>query len=198
MNDKLIQNFGFSEMYEFSKPDEIQNRHGRFVQFDEENPDKIILCTNPEKILGITTTNSAIDSDDPNTWHNTFYRNEFGDTFMKKELLSIGEKVYDQVNELAYVKTKPYINFTPIINESFDINKKYIKRSLRKEWVRVNLMGKCIVEDNGKCVPGKYCTLYKGKDKNKIGTAIPATTKSIVKYYVLKRISDKSILILNK
>lgn len=198
MNNKLIQNFGFCEMYEFSDESSIDSKYGKFVQFDPENPDKIILCKDPEKVLGITSINSLIDSDDPEYWAASFLRNEYGDAYMKKEILSIGEKQYDQVNEMSYIATKPYINFTPIETEGLDKSIKYVKRSNRKEWVRVNLMGKCIVEDNGKCIPGKYCTIYKGKDKKRQGTAIPATLKSTIKYYVLKRISDNTILILNK
>lgn len=196
MNNKLIQNFGFCEMYEFSN--EVSNKYGKFVQFDPENPDKIILCTNPENVIGITSINSVINSDDPEIWPSMINRNEYGDAYMKREILSVGQKQYDQINEIPYIETKPWTNFTPFINEEYDETKKYIQRSNRKEWVRVNLLGKCVVEDNGKCIPGKYCTIYKGKDLKRIGTAIPATSKSIIKYYVIKRLSDKTILILNK
>lgn len=197
MNNQLIQNFGFCEMYEFSSPETTERQYGKFVQFDPKNPGKIIFCTNPEEVLGVTSINSVIDSDDPDYWQPSFSRNEFGDAYMHKETLSIGKKEYDQENEMPYMVTAPYINFSPIFSKEYDKEKKYIKRSNRKEWIRVNLLGKCIVEDNGKCVPGKYCTIYKGRDKKRVGTAIPATTKSTVKYYVLKRISDNAILILN-
>ena len=196
MNNKLIQNFGFCEMYEFSN--EVSNKYGKFVQFDPENPYKIILCTNPENVIGITSINSVINSDDPELWPSMINRNEYGDAYMKREILSVGQKQYDQINEMPYIETKPWTNFTPLINEEYDETKKYIQRSNRKEWVKVNLLGKCVVEDNGKCIPGKYCTIYKGKDLKRIGTAIPATSKSIIKYYVIKRLSDKTILILNK
>lgn len=198
MNEDLIQKFGFSEMYEWSQIPEHGNKHGRFVQFDPEYPNKIKLCSDFKNIVGVTTINSTITSDDPNTWFAKNLFNEYGDIYLKVETLSVGEHQYDQENEMSYIQTRKWQHYIPIENQQFDNTKEYVKRSNRPEWVRVNLLGKCIVEDDGNCQPGEYCTLYKGKVKAKQGTVKPATEKSEIKFYVLRRISAKTVLILYK
>jgi hypothetical protein len=198
MNENLIQKFGFSEMYEWSTLPDPNTKFGRFVQFDEKQPGKIKLCSNFSNIVGVTTINSVIDSDNPTEWPAKNISNEFGDLYLQNERLAIGSKEYDQQNEMAFIQTKMWEHLIPINNPAFNNNLKYVKRSNRQEWVRVNLIGKCIVEDDGKCVPGEYCTLYTGKTKKKHGTVKPADAKSPVKFYVLKRLTQKTILILNK
>lgn len=198
MNEDLIQKFGFSEMYEWSTLPEANIKFGRFVQFDESNPGKIKLCSNCSNIVGVTTINSVIDSDNPTEWSGKNIANEYGDVYLQRERLAVGSKEYDQNGEMAYIRTKMWEHLIPINNPAYKENLQYVKRSNRQEWVRVNLLGKCIVEDDGKCIPGQYCTLYTGKMKQKLGTVKPATDKSEVKFYVLKRLTQKTILILNK
>ena len=84
------------------------------------------------------------------------------------------------------------INVTPLINESYDKQLTYKNRSDRNEWVRVNLIGKCIVEDNGGCKSCQWCTVGKN------GIAIPCNDFSQNKYYVIDRISDNTIMIFFK
>ena len=198
MNEDLIQKFGFSEMYEWSEIPAQEYKLGRFVQFDSEHPGKIKLCADFKNIVGVTTINSVLDSDNPTEWHGKNLANEYGDVYLRKERLAVGGKQYDQNEEMAFIKTWAWEHLIPITNKSFNSEAKYVKRSNRPEWVRVNLLGKCVVEDDGKCVPGEYCTLYKGKVKAKQGTVKPATDKSEIKFYVISRLTEKTILILNK
>ena len=152
MDDSLIQKFGFSEMYEWVEvPPKNVSRFGKFVQFDN------------------------VDSDNPEQWHMKNISNEYGDLYLKKERLAVGSKVYDQLNELSYITTYPYEHHIPIENDKYDSTKQYVKRTSRAEWIRVNLLGKVIVEDNGECVPGQFCTPYTGKLIKYMGTAIPST-----------------------
>lgn len=196
-NNDLVQKFGYSEMYEWSEIPET--KLGVFVTFDKNVPNKIkpFNTHTDETILGISSINSIIDSDDPDVWKYKYMCNEVGDLFLKKEKLAVGQKVYDEVLELNYIQTRPWEHFIPIENKYFDESKQYIPRSGRQEWVRVNLMGKVIVRDNGKCVPGQYCQPYTGKLKKELGTAIPYEDGDH-KYYVMERLSEKTILILNK
>ena len=198
MNEDLIQKFGFSEMYEWSQTPDTNNRHGRFVQFDPEYPNKIKLCSDCKNIVGVSTINASIVSDNPEEWCSKNLFNEYGDAFLQVETLSVGEQVYDQENEMAYIKTRKWQHYIPVQNPNFDNTKEYTKRTNRYEWIRVNILGKCIVEDDGNCKPGEYCTLYKGKIKSKQGTVKPASEKSEIKFYVLKRVSPKTIMILYK
>lgn len=194
----LIQNFGFSEMYEWSDTSKIII--GAFVSFDSDSPSRIIPYGygNNKEILGITTVNSVIESDNPDRWKYAYMCNEVGDIYLQKEKLAVGQKVYDQVLELNYIQTRPWEHYIPIENKYLDKNKEYIPRTKRGEWVRVNLLGKVIVRDNGECKPGQYCQPYTGKLIKNFGTAVPATDENVKKYYVLERLSQNTILILNK
>lgn len=197
MGDDIIQKFGYSEMYEWEEVPE--SRLGKFVTFSKDTPDKIILVSSEtQPILGVSTVNSIIDSDNPDEWKYKSLCNEYGDLYLRKEKLAVGQKVYDQLNEINYIQTRPWEHFITIDNKYYNPEAKYVKRTNRIEWIRVNLMGKVIVEDNGKCIAGQYCTPYTGKMKKKFGTAVPATEKSKNKFYVLERLSDNTILILNK
>lgn len=199
MREDNIQGFGYTEMYEWADVPEHKNRLGRFVTFDTKNPKLIKFAHNNDEILGITTVCAEITSDDPDEWKYAYLCNEFGDLYLQKERLAVGTKQYDQMMEMNYIKTYPWEHYIKINNKHYDKEKQYVKRSNRSEWVRVNLLGKTIVLDNGKCEAGKYCTVYQGKIKDLWGTAIPADkTCKTKKFYVLGRLSDNTILILNK
>jgi hypothetical protein len=206
MDDSLIQKFGFSEMYEWENIPAPNNRLARLVCFSKKNPEKIVLYGEEKganHIVGVTTICSIIDSDNPDEWKYAYLCNEYGDIYLQKERLAVGEKIYDQVNEINYIKTRPWEHFIRIPNKSYDDKKQYVKRSNRQEWVRVNLMGKVIIEDNGKCIPGGYCKPYEGKLIENFGTVVPVEENEQVKegtptYYVLTRITEKTIIILNK
>lgn len=199
MGEDLIQKFGYSEMYEWETVPEPQHRLGRFVTFSEKNPSKIVpVSNNSQNIIGITTVNTAVVSDDPDEWKYKNICNEFGDLYLRKERLAVGQKLYDQYAEMNYIETQMWEHYIPINNKYFDNEQEYIKRSKRVEWIRVNLAGKAILEDNGECKAGEYCTPYNGKVKLLWGTAVPATETSDKKFYVISRLSEKTILVLNK
>lgn len=199
MTNDNIQEFGYTEMYEWKEVPDRQIRLGRFVTFDSETPDKIRLAHGQDDILGITTVCAQDTSDDPSEWKYSYLCNEFGDLYLRKERLAVGTKQYDQHLEMNYIRTYPWEHYIKIENKFLDPSKKYIKRSNRQEWIRVNLLGKTIVTDNGKCKPGEYCTVYSGKTKSMFGIAVPATSSSKnKKFYVLDRLSESTILIVNK
>lgn len=198
MNDKneFIQSFGYTEMYEWSDFASVVNRLGIFVQFDNNNPGKIIPYEDGE-ILGVTTINSTVISDNPDKWRLANLCNEVGDIYLQKEKLAVGQKVYDEVLELNYIVTRPWEHFITIPNQTYDPNEQYVPRTNRPEWVKVNLIGKCIVRDNGECKAGEYCRPYYGRLKQKFGTVVPVTPDyDGPKYYVLSRMTDQTIMIL--
>jgi len=197
MGDDLIQKFGYSEMYEWEDVPTNNTRLGRFVTFSDKSKNKIVKTSKKNQfVLGVTTVNSVVDSDNPDEWKYKNLCNEYGDLYLRKEKLAVGEKVYDQLNEMNYIKTRPWEHFVTIDNKYYDSSKKYVKRTNRGEWTRVSILGKTIVFDDGKCEPGTWCTPYVGKMKENYGMAVPADEKSVNKYYVLERLSDKTILIL--
>jgi hypothetical protein len=194
-----IQGFGYAEMYEWKEIPEHKNRLGRFVTFDKEEKSKITYAHNNDYLIGVTTVCAQDTSDDPDEWKYSYLCNEYGDLYLQKEKLAVGAKQYDQYLEMNYIRTYPWEHFIKIPNKYLDKEKKYVKRSNRPEWVRVTLVGKAIVKDNGKCKPGDFCTVYSGKIKDLYGTAIPATEKTKnSKYYVIDRLSENTILVLLK
>lgn len=197
--EDLIQRFGYSEMYEWEAVPQGDRKLGRFVTFSKDDPSKI-TCVNKDsqQVIGVTTVNSTIESDNPNDWKYKNICNEYGDLYLRKEKLAVGEKVYDQLNEINYIRTRPWEHFVPINNKYYDEKQQYVKRTSRIEWVRVNLMGKCIVYDGGTCKPGGYCTPYVGKMKENFGIAVPSVGTEKNRYYVLERLSENTILIFYK
>lgn len=196
-NLNYIQKFGFSEMYEWKLPIP-EDRFARFVTFDDEYPNKLVLFgeSSNKDIFGVSTINTVIESDNPDYWQYSYMCNEVGDIYLKKEKLAVGQKVYDEVLEMNYILTRPWEHFIPIENEKLDKSKQYIPRSKRNEWVRVNLIGKCIVRDNGKCEAGEYCQPYDGKLKKFFGIATPLKKSwKGQKFYVLGRVSENTIMI---
>ena len=199
MQENNIQSFGYAEMYEWKEVPQHKDRLGRFITFDSEDHNKIKFAHNDDYLIGVTTVCATDVSDDPDEWKYAYLCNEYGDLYLKKERLAVGAKQYDQFLEMNYIRTYPWEHYIKIDNKFLDKSKKYVKRSNRPEWVRVNIIGKCIVKDNGKCKPGEFCTVYSGKIKDLYGTAVPATNKTKNnKYYVIDRLSDNTILILFK
>lgn len=193
--DKLMNKFGYSEMYEWSelfKFDIIP--YGRFVTFDENEPGKIKLAKNYEYIIGVTTINSVITSDNPDEWQGKYLCNEVGDCFLQEKDKAVAVNAYDDINEIPYIATYKDKEIVPVINEYFDNTQQYIKRSDRQEWIRVNILGKCIVFDNGECQPGKFCTV--GEDN---GIAVPSKySNEEHRYYVIDRLTENTIIIFFK
>lgn len=195
----MIQDFGYSEMYEWYEVPQPAFRLGRFVTFSKNDSTKIVPVSKEDQfIIGVSTINSAFDSDDPDEWKYKNMCNEYGDLYLTEEKLAVGTKTYDQLNEMNFIRTYPWKHLVKIENKLYDKTKKYVKRSNREEWVRVNLMGKVIVFDDGKCKPGEWCKPYTGKMKELQGSAVPANENDKQKFYVMCRLSAKTIVILNK
>lgn len=196
MNDKLVNKFGYSEMYEWTVFPGQENKFGRFVQFNKIESDKINLTyDNETPIVGVTSINYVEASDNPEFWSKKYMSNEYGDIYMTKERLAVGNKVYDQVEEFSYIHTFPYEQYIPVQNTEFKKELEYIKRSDRTEWVNVIIAGKAIVKDNGKCKPGDYCKPNFSEINEDAGIAIPADKNDKNSFYVLKRISETTIMI---
>lgn len=195
MEEKLIQSFGFTEMYEWVNIPQGP-RFGLFVQFNKHYPSRIEPYFDKDAVLaGVSTICSTIESDDPAAWKYSYMCNEVGDVFLREETLAVGIKQYDQHKELAYISTQPYKHYVKVPNQHFDSTKQYVPRSKRPEWVRVTMLGKTIVYDSGDVKPGEYCMPYVGKEKQKFGTAVPWDGKSANKFYVLDRLTEKTVVI---
>jgi hypothetical protein len=192
--DKLMNKFGYSEMYEWSelfKFDIVP--YGRFVAFDNNEPGKIRLGHTSDYIIGVTTINTVCTSDNPEEWQGKYLCNEYGDCLLQEKDIATAHECYDDVKELPYIATIKDTKIIPIINDEYDSSKEYIQRSERQEWIRVNLIGKCIVVDNGECQPGKFCTV--GENGIAKPTDISHGMPYVNKWYVIDRLTDNTIMI---
>ena len=198
MNETNIQTFGYTEMYEWKETPEHKDRLGRFMTFDKSEKSKVKFAKDSDYIIGVSSVCAIETSDDPDEWKYAYLCNEYGDLYLQKERLAVGAKQYDQMMEMNYIRTYPWEHFVRIPNKYFDENQQYVKRSNRPEWVRVTLVGKAIVKDNGKCKPGTFCSPYNGKIKDLHGTAVESGKYSKNKFYVIDRLSENTILVLIK
>ena len=195
----FINKFGYSEMYQWTAIPQDVVLFGKVVQFDTQYPYLIRLAQDENNIVGITTINSVIDSDNPDHWAYQNVFNEYGDVYLRQTSMAVASKEYDDLNELSYMRTHKQDILEPITNKQYDPTQQYTLRSMRREWIRVNLLGKCILEDNGECKQGEYCKLYTGDDPTRFGTVVPASPKyKGKKWYIMNRISNKTILVFNK
>jgi trimeric autotransporter adhesin len=196
---EYINPVGFSEMYEWSEIP-FESPFGLFVKFDHRkgrHPNRIVPTNDATDVIGITTVQSVDTSDNPDKWKYAYLCNEVGDKYLQKETLAVGTKQYDQFNEISYIKTSPYEHFIQVPTQNYRPDVEYVPRTKRKEWVRVNLLGKVIVRDDGTCEAGQYCQPYIGKEKKKYGTATISDDSLGWKFYVTQRITENTIEILN-
>ena len=193
-SEKLIQPFGYTEMYEWVKTPE--QRFGLFVQFSKRYPNQIEKYHDEHGVLaGVSTICSVIESDNPQQWKYAYMCNSVGDVYLKEETLAVGVKCYDQHNELSYISTRPWKHYVKVPNKYLDKNLKYVPRTGRNEWTRVTLLGKALVFDDGSLSAGEYCMPYTGKDMSKAGTAVKWDGVSKNKFYVLERMTDNTVMI---
>lgn len=195
MAEQFVRQIGYTEMFEWQTIPE--SAYGLFVQFNKDEPEKVEPYHDKDGVLvGVSTVSARCISDDPEQWDKAYLYNELGDNYLKKERLAVGIKQYDQHNEFSYISTRPWEHYVNVINPKYDKNRNYVKRSLRNEWVKVNIGGKVIVKDNGKCKPGEFCQPYTGMKAKLAGTAQPYE-EGKYKFYVINRISENTITILN-
>lgn len=191
------EKLGFSEMYEWGE--RINSEfpfHCKLVQFDEKKPHCIIRARNTKNIVGISSIGSGYKASNPDTWPFKYIINEYGDLYLKRTDIGEASKKYDSISEMTYLETHKKNVILPVINPNYNNQHEYIKRSNRSEWCSVTILGKAIIEDNGECIPGQYCTLYQGNDNRMIGTVIPAKKTDKFKLYVLNRLSPNTIMVL--
>lgn len=212
INNPNIQPIGYTEMYEWMKcPDLLRSKSGLFVQFNSVSTDKIEpywvkkeeetgLITIPE-FCGISSATATEISDNPQEWHNKYVTDEYGMYIVQQKYIAVGNKEYDQHNELSFIRTFPYSVYKKQETEEFNSERQYTPRSKRIEWQNVCLLGKAIVIDNGNCKPGEYIVPYTGNEYDLAGTGVKYDStlgihQKLPKFYVLKRISEKTVQVL--
>lgn len=183
-------------MYEISPNETSKNLWGKFVQFDPMYTDKIMLAHTHHCLIGVTSPNFLSTSDNLKEWPNKYVCNDYNDPLMRNVKIVKATCYWDDKHEMEIIKTEPEYVYNPIISTQYDKDKEYVQRLDRDTWYNVILLGKCIVTDNGHCIPGEYCEPYCGSDMKLFGTAVPSINSQWKRFYVMSRISEKTIMIL--
>lgn len=151
-----------------------EDRIGYFVSLIDGEYIKIANST--DKILGIISGNASVVGDSQEMrWQSKYLTDIYG-RYLYEDV-----EIVNQTGETVIERRRK-------INPNYDKTQVYIPRSQRKEWDIVGLLGKIIVNDDGSCIPGKYCAC------NDHGIA----TISDNGYYVMKRLDNSHIQILFK
>lgn len=138
-----------------------QDRVGLFVTLDG---DKIKLANKGDYILGVISANPSIVGNSAELdWHDKYKTDVYG------------RLIYDESHNL-------------ILNENYNDTLEYIPRGARKEYSKVGLLGRLVVQDDGMCKINGYCT----------ASANGVATKSDSGYRVIKRIDETHIKIILK
>ena len=174
-NSTAIEGADYAEYFEWQDGNlKQEDRIGHFVTIVDG--EYIKIASSKDKILGVISGNPSVVGDSQeNRWQNKYLTDIYG-RYIHEEISTIlpnGATIIEKVRKL---------------NPEYDSTKKYIPRSQRLEWDAVGLLGKIIVDDDGTCVPGGYCSC------NDEGIA----TATADGYYVMKRLDDTHIQILFK
>lgn len=193
---------GFSELHEWlTNPAGWAYNKNIFVQFSKIEPDKIEPFDGDGQYVGIAGLLGSTVAGSMPDWPGRYKMSDTLEYIPKEYYFSVGNKEYDQLEELPFIHTFGYRAIKKEETGEFKENLLYAPREVRAEWIPVNYLGKTVLEDNGKCVPGEFASPYVGEDYSRAGTAVPSTSENAykdIKVYVLKRLSDHSILVYNK
>lgn len=201
-NSLVFYPIGFSELHEWlANPSGWNHSKNIFVQFSKIEPDKIEPYDGDGVYAGIAGYHGSNIASSLPDWGGRYKMGDTLEYVPKTYYFSVGNKEYDQLEELPYIRTFPYKALKKAETGEFKENVQWIPREARQEWIPVNYSGKTVLEDNGKCVPGEFASPYKGGDYSMAGTAVPSDSEEAetsIKVYVMKRLSDHTILVLNK
>lgn len=170
-----------------------EDRIGYFVTLEN---DKIRLANSSDDfILGIISANSSvIGNSEEDAWKDMYMRDKYGrliyeDIEVEAEYEEIKDLNADGEEEIkTIVKREAGVERHIKLNPDYDPNRVYAPRSVRQEWDVVGMLGQIIVNDDGTCQVNGYCKC----NNDSIATA------SDTGYRVMKRIDEKTILILFK
>ena len=169
-----------------------EDRVGKFVTLDN---DKILIATDPEDyILGIVSGRPfVLGNGDCDVWNGMYLTDDYNryitEPVPKMELdKETGEykQVLDEDNNRIYEGTRFKLN------PDYDPSKPYVKRSDRKEWAAIGMLGVLSVDQDGTCEVNGYACC------NKDGIATKCNRTDPGAYRVIAKISDSIIKVILK
>lgn len=200
-NSLVYYPIGFSELHEWiSRPDGWNKNKNIFVQFSDIEPSKIEPFDGAGVYAGIAGYHGGSVASSMPDWPGRYKLSETLEYIPKEHLFSVGNKEYDQLEELPFIHTFAYKTVKKTETGDFKEDQRYIPREVRLEWIPVNYIGKTVLEDDGNCIEGKFASPYVGNDYSLAGIAVPSDSSDAytgIKVYVMKRLSDHTILVCN-
>ena len=172
----------YAEYFEWAdgNPNE-EDRCGRFVTLDGE---KIRLAT-PEDafVLGIVSGNPSVVGDAfEDQWCGQYVTDIFGRVITEE--LTFPEERDEAGNLILPERVETHAKLSP----DFDNTQEYIRRSDRKEWGVIGLMGKLVVVDDGSCQVNGWCTAGEG--------GVATASESRTKFRVMARLDEAHVRVL--
>lgn len=180
----------YAEMFEWvdGNPDN-EDRVGKFVTLVGE---KIRLAnSNDDFILGIVSGNPTILGDVHDDQWNGLYLTDvyrrpiFEDVEVESKVMTVVDPITREPTER--IIRESHTERRRKLNPKYDSSIQYIPRKARKEWDAVGIMGKLVVEDDGKCAVDEYA---KATD-----TGIATYSEKQTKFRVMSRIDPTHILV---
>ena len=169
-----------------------EDRVGHFVTLDN---DKILIATDPDQyILGIVSGRPfVLGNGDCDVWNGMYLTDDYNryitEPAPKMELdKETGEykQVLDEDGNIVYEGTRFKLN------PDYDPSKPYVKRSDRKEWAAIGMLGVLSVDQDGTCEVNGYACC------NKDGIATKCNRTDPGAYRVIAKISDSIIKVILK
>ena len=172
----------YAEYFEWADGNpEGEDRVGRFVTLDGE---KIRFAT-PEDdfILGIVSGNPSVVGDAfEDQWCGQYVTDIFGRVITEE--LTFPEERDEAGNLILPERVETHAKLSP----DFDNTQEYIRRSDRKEWGVIGLMGKLVVVDDGSCQVNGWCTAGEG--------GVATASESRTKFRVMARLDEAHVRVL--
>ena len=178
----------YAEFFEWEdgNPDN-EDRVGKFVTL---KGDKILIASDPEDyILGIVSGRPfVLGNGDCDVWNGMYLRDEFN-RYIKEDApkMELDEETHEYKEVLDEDGNPVYQGTRFKLNPDYDQSKQYIRRSERKEWAPIGMLGVLSVYQDGTCEIDGYARC----NKDGIATACKRTDSG--SYRVISKISDKIV-----
>lgn len=171
----------YAECFEWA--DGNPNNEDRVGKFAIIENNKIRLATSQDykELMGVISAKPTVLGDAyDNYWHGKYVTDAYGR--IQYQTVSVPAQTDENGNIIRPQMTEE----VPVISPDFDATLEYVSRADRKEYGKLALLGKLVVEDDGTCEVGGYCF------PNDNGIA----TKKYEGFYVLERIDETHVRIL--
>ena len=169
-----------------------EDRVGKFVTLDN---DKILIATDPEDyILGIVSGRPfVLGNGDCDVWNGMYLTDDYNRYITEPAPKMELDKETGEYKQVLDEDGNPIYEGTRFkLNPDYDPSKPYVKRSDRKEWAAIGMLGVLSVDQDGTCEVNGYACC------NKDGIATKCNRTDPGAYRVIAKISDSIIKVILK